>query len=257
MPTNPSSTANLPCEQCGYLNEPERVYCHNCGSKLDRSLLPKSEGKKGESPEKARKRISRMTNPQAGWFLRELKTFFQVLIYGVIAAAIILFAQAPDGVPDPKKTPTMRLVSSDMMEALESPSPRALSFTEDEVNQYLKQMLKSKEGMIPGVQFTRAFVNLRPGALRLSSENSVWGYPVFSGVEYYLEVKNGKFTSTVVGGNFGRLGVHPQIMRYAEPAFKSLATALQRERKQMERMQSIRVEKERVDLITKGAAAAR
>jgi hypothetical protein len=257
MPTNPSPTANLPCEQCGYLNEPERVYCHNCGAKLDRSLLPKTEARKQESPEKARKRISKMTNPDAGWFKRELKTFLQVMIYAAMAAAVILIALAPDGVPDPKKPQTMRLVSSDMMEALQSPSPRAISFTEDEVNQYLKQMLKAKEGMIPGVKFSRAFVNLRPGALRLSSENSLWGYPVFSGVEYHLEVKDGKFTSTVVGGNFGRLSVHPLIMRYAEAAFKSLAAALQRERKQMDRMQSVRVETGRIDLITAGSPAAR
>ncbi len=255
MPTNPSPSANLPCEQCGYLNEPERVYCHNCGSKLDRSLLPKSEQKKQETPEKARKRITKMTNPQAGWFWREVKTFFQVIIYSALAAAIILIAQAPDGVPDPKKPSTMRLVSSDMMEALESPAPRALSFSEDEVNQYLKQMLKAKEGMIPGVQFMRAFVNFRPGALRISSENSVWGYPLYSGVDYHIEVKDGKFTSTVVGGNFGRLAVDPQIMRYGEAAFQSLWTALQRERKQMDRMLSVKVDKERIDLVTKGAAA--
>ena len=33
-----SSTPKLTCGQCGYENEPERVYCHNCGTKLDRSV---------------------------------------------------------------------------------------------------------------------------------------------------------------------------------------------------------------------------
>jgi hypothetical protein len=257
MSTNPSPSASLPCEQCGYLNEPERVYCHNCGTKLDRSLLPKSEEKKQESPEKARKRITKMTNPQRGWFWVEIKTFFKVLIYAALTAAIFLIAQAPDGVPDAKKEATMRLVSSDMMEALESPTPRALSFTEDEVNQYLKQMLKAKEGAIPGVQFTRAYVNLRPGAIRINSENSAWGFPVYSGVDYRLEVKDGKFSATVIGGNFGRLAVDPQLMRYAEMAFESLRTSLQRERKQMDRMQSVKVEDKRIDLVTKGAVAVR
>jgi hypothetical protein len=257
MPTNPSSTANLPCEQCGYLNEPERVYCHNCGAKLDRSLLPKAEEKHQESPEKARKRISKMTNPQASWFWREVKMLFKVAIYAAMAAVVILIAQAPDGVPDGKKEPTMRLVSSDMMEALESPTPRALSFSEDEVNQYLKQMLKAKDGAIPGVEFTRAYVNLRAGAIRLNSENSVWGYPVFSGVDYQLEVKEGKFTATVIGGSFGRLSVDPQLMRYAEMGFESLQTSLQRERKQMEKMQSVKVEDKRIDLVTKGTAGVR
>jgi len=257
MPTNSSPTANLPCEQCGYLNEPERVYCHSCGAKLDRSLLPKGDEKKQETPESARKRISKMTNPQAGWFWREVKTLFKVALYAALVAAIILIAQAPVGLPDGKKEATLRLVSSDIMEALEAPTPRALSFTEDEVNQYLKQMLKAKEGAITGVEFKRAFVNLRPGAIRMNSENSLWGYPVFSGVDYGLEVKDGKFTATVVGGNFGRLAVDPQLMRHAAVAFNGLWTSLQRERKQMDKMQSVKVEKERIDLVTKGASAAR
>jgi hypothetical protein len=257
MPTNPSSTANLPCEQCGYLNEPERVYCHNCGAKLDRSLLPKGEEKKRESPEKARKRITKMTNPQANWLWRELKTLVQVMLYSVVTAAIILIAQAPHGVPDAKMAPALRLVNSDMMDALQSPTPVALSFSEDEVNQFLKQKLKAKEGMIPGVQFTRAFVNLRPGAVRINSENSVWGYPAFSGVEYRPEVKDGKFSATVIGGNFGRLAVDPQIMRYAVAVFQSLWTSLEPERKNMDKMQSVTVGEDRIDLVTKGASAMR
>ncbi len=257
MPTIPSSGATLPCEQCNYENEPERVYCHNCGAKLDRSLLPKGEESKQEAPEKARKRIAKMTNPQSGWFWREVKMLFKVAIYAALAAAIILLVQKPEGVPDPKGESTMRLVSSDMMEALESPAPRPISFTEAEVNQYLKQMLKAKEGAIPGVQFMRAFVNLRPGVIRISSENSAWGYLVYSGVEYRLEVKDGKFISTVVGGNFGRLRVDPQLMQYADYAFQSLWGALQRERKQMDKMMSIKVEEKRIDLVTKGAAAVR
>ena len=256
MAKNPSSTANLPCEQCNYLNEPERVYCHNCGAKLDRSLLPKGEDKKQESPDKARKRVEKMTNPASGWVWRDIKILFKTLIYAALVAAIILVARAPDGVPDPKKEPTMRLVNSDMMEALESPTPRALTFSEDEVNQYFKQMLKAKEGAIPGVQFTRAYVNLTPGSLRINSENSLVGYPVYSGVTYRVEVKDGKFLSTVIGGNFGRLAVDPQLMRYADTAFQGLWTSLKREREKMDKMSSIVVGDKRIDLVTKGATAA-
>lgn len=257
MPINPPTGASLPCEQCNYENEPERVYCHNCGAKLDRSLLPKSEEKKQEAPEQARKRIAKMTNPNSGWFFREIKALFKTAIYAALTAVVILLIQKPDGVPNPKGEPSMRLVSSDMMEALESPAPRALSFTEPEVNQYLKQMLKAKEGALPGVQFERAFVNMRPGVIRICSENSVWGYPVYSGVEYKLEVKDGKFLATVVGGNFGRLAVDPQLMQYADYAFQSLWGALQRERKQMDKMKSVTVGERKIDLVTKGAAAAR
>lgn len=256
MPTNPSPTANLPCEQCGYLNEPERVYCHNCGSKLDRSLLPKTEEKKQEAPEQARKRIEKMTNPRSGWFWREVMMLFKVLFWAVVVAVLFLIARAPDGVPEAKKMGSGRLVSSDMMEALESPAPRSISFTEDEVNEFLKRALKAKENAVPGVEFTRAFVTLRPGVMKITSENSVWGYPVFAGVDYTMEVKDGKFVTTVVGGNFGRLAIDPQLMRYADFVFQSIWMSLDRERKQMDKLSSVKIEDQHIDLVTKGATAA-
>jgi hypothetical protein len=257
MPSHPTSSASLPCGQCGYANEPERVYCHNCGAKLDRSLLPKGEEKKTENPEKTRKRIAKMTNPDSGRFGEEVKTFFKVLFSSALLAVILLVIQKPDGLPDPKGEPSTRLINSDLAEALESPTPRAVSLSESDVNQYFKNMLKKTEGAVPGIEFTRAFVNLRPGVLHIGSEQSALGYPLYSGIDYQLEVKDGKFLAKVVGGNFGCLAVDPQIMQYLDPAFGNLWKALAREHKQMERMQSVKVEKERIDLVTKGATAAR
>lgn len=247
-----SKKINLPCDQCGFLNEPERVYCHNCGAKLDRSLLPKAPEKKAESPEKARKRVAKMTNPKSGGAMREITALFKVVLGSASLAAIILLAQKPDGVPESKKELGTRLVSSDMMDALESPQPRPISFTEDEVNQYLRQTLKAKDGAIPGTRFERAFVNLSPGAIRVSMEQSIAGYPIFSGIAYKLEIKDGKLTTTTLGGNFGRLPVDPRAMKYAEIAFQKLWESLDREHKQMDKMQVIVVGQGRIDLMTKG-----
>jgi hypothetical protein len=253
MATNPSTTANLPCDQCGYLNEAERVYCHNCGAKLDRSLLPKPPERKMESPEETRKRVKKMTNPSSGGLGREIVTLFKVVLGSACVAALIMVGEKPDGVPEVKKELSSRMVSSDMMEAIESPLPRPVTFSEDEVNQYLKQTLKAKDGAIPGVRFERAFVNFTPGVIRISSEQSVWGYPVFSGVAHKLEIKNGKFSAVIVGGNFGRLQVDPRIMEYADAAFQKLWGALERERKQMDKMQVVVVKQGQIDLMTKGA----
>ena len=43
-------------------------------------------------------------------------------------------------------------------------------------------------------------------------------------------------------------------MRYADFAFESLWTSLKRERTQMDKMLSVKVEDKRIDLVTKGAA---
>ncbi len=58
----------LKCPQCEYANEPERVYCHNCGAKLDRSLLPQvKEAKEKQDQERARRRVKKLTNPELGF----------------------------------------------------------------------------------------------------------------------------------------------------------------------------------------------
>jgi hypothetical protein len=255
----PTPGPTLPCEQCGYVNEPERVYCHNCGSKLDRTLLPKAEEKKQENASQARKRIEKMTNPKSGAVGREIKAFLKVVFFSALLAAAILFFCPPTDLPEVKKDQEMRLVSSDMMEALDSPTPRAVSFSEGDINQYLnKQALKTpQDTMIPGVQLVHAYAACSPGVLHIFAEFSPFGFQSYARVDYKLEVKDGKFIPTIVGGAFGRLAIDPQLMQYGDAAFSTLWTALQRERKQMDRMQSVTVREGRIDLVSKGTNAGR
>jgi hypothetical protein len=247
--------ANLPCPECEYVNEAERVYCHNCGAKLDRSLLPKAEeDKQSESGEDARKRISKLTNPRAASVWQEIKTLANVLIFSAVAAAIFLIVREPDDVPPAKAEMSQRFIASDMMDAIDSPQPRRVDFTEAEVNAHLRQILKSKEGLVPGLDFQRAYVNFLPGAIRIGAEQSMFGLPVFSSVVYKLEVKDGKFTPTLLGGAFGRLSVHPAAMQRLDAFFQKLWTALKRERGQMDKMQMVIVQKGSITLVTKGGA---
>ncbi|HEY3900370.1 MAG TPA: zinc ribbon domain-containing protein [Chthoniobacter sp.] len=269
MPPKPSPSSNpgptIPCEQCGYSNEPERVYCHNCGSKLDRSLLPKAESKAVEHPEKVRKRVEKMTNPRAGWFWHEVKTLFKVVFFSALLAAAVDFGWPPEDLPDTSKKPDeIRLVSSDMMEALGSPTPARVSFSDADINQYLKQkMNKPQDTMIPGVQLAQAYVACKPGVLHIFEEFSAFGLPTYARIDFKLTVKDGKFTTNIVGAAFGRLSIDPQLMQYAgaqqtvDYPFGTLWTTLQRERKQMDKIQSITVGDGRIDLVSKGAEPGR
>ncbi len=251
------SEVKLLCAQCGYSNEPERVYCHNCGAKLDRSLLPRAEEgpKKTESHDAARKRISKMANPRSTSFARECKTLLTVLAFAAASAVLILFALKPDGVPDGKRELASRMLSSELLDAVNVPRPAALTFTEAEANAHLKKVVKSREGLVPGIAFTRMYVNfLGEGVLRVCTEQSLWGYPVFSGMKFKLAVEGGKLKATCTGGNFGRMNVPPVAMQYADFAFQKLWVALQRDRDQMDKMQSVKVDKGSITLVTKGAA---
>lgn len=251
MASTPAPT--LTCAQCGFVNEAERVYCHNCGTKLDRSLLPKESPRKAESLDATRRRVRQMTNPGGG-IMPHLKTAVNILIYAAIVAALLLIALPPETVP-PKVELSERLVSSDMLEAMESPQSRRLVFTENDINAHFRGLKSKTGGWIPGLQFERSFVEFYPGTVRISAVQTLWKYPLFTSIDYRVAVEEGKFVAEQKGGRYGRLAIHPTLMTYASAAFDKLWSALKREHDQMKRMQSVTVEKGRVILVTKPAAA--
>ena len=152
----------------------------------------------------------------------------------------------------------MRLVSSDMMEALGSPIPKRVEFSDDDINQYLKQAIKPKDTMVPGVQVVHAYVAIAcPACCTSTSEQSAFGLPTYSRIDYKLQIKGGKFVPTIVGGAFGKLAVDPQLMQYADYAFGTLWESLEREHKEMDKMLAISVQQGRIDLVTKGLGAGR
>jgi hypothetical protein len=248
----------LTCGACGFSNEPERVYCHNCGAKLDRSLLPVAEqGKQTESAETARRRIKKMTNPGSYTFGQFVKSLLTTLVWAAFIAACFLISQKPANVPEDKNEIQTRFVQSELMEATQSSVPRALTFTEAEVNATLKQAFKRSagQGTIPGVEFQRTFATLTPNIIHLGLQQAVWGYPIYSGVDYRLAVIDGKFTPILFGGNFGRLAVPLEVMKYLDFAFQKLWAGLKREHEQMDKMQSVQVGQGTIAFVTKGAVA--
>src|SRR3954470_20899329 len=112
MSTNSAPAPTLQCKECEYQNEPERVYCHNCGAKLDRSVLPKEEQIRRESPDKARKRIMKMTNPGASRVRRELGALVKTLIFAALVACLVQALRAPDHLPPAKSDAPARLLAS-------------------------------------------------------------------------------------------------------------------------------------------------
>ena len=132
MASTPSGPS-LTCAQCSFVNEAERVYCHNCGAKLDRTLLPKAEETALESHEESRRRVQKITNPGGFKPMNEVKTFANVIVYAVIVALVVQFVRAPEDLPPTKPDElSIRMVSSDMAEAVDSTQPRAVQFTEGE-----------------------------------------------------------------------------------------------------------------------------
>ena len=198
-----------------------------------------------------------MTNPSGNPVTREFKALLSTLTWGAIVAAVILMSRQPDNVPDTKGLMVDRFVPSELSQAFEAPTPQTVKFSQDEINYALKQSLKGKEGgLVPGVQFARAFVNLHSSAVRVNTQQSLWGYPFYSSATYKVGMKDGKFAPVLIGGSFGRLPVHPQAMQYLDFSLKQLWAALKRERGYLDKLQSISADEGQLTLVTKGAAPA-
>src|SRR5438552_884776 len=54
----------LVCPECQHENEPERVYCHNCGARLDRFALTNEKGTPKENLVETQKRLRRIFSPR-------------------------------------------------------------------------------------------------------------------------------------------------------------------------------------------------
>jgi hypothetical protein len=235
----------LTCKQCNYVNEPERVYCHNCGAKLDRSLLPKEPAKAARDSEQNRKRVRKLIAPKSGFFTNWHTALLNVLCSAVTIAALIQAARPPMGVP---KTYTKDDLANapQMVEDIEdlqmSPTPQARALPQDTINLYLASAVRNK-GDTSGDYFTfdRCFALLSKDVITITCQESAFGYPIYAGTSYKLSIAGGKLVATNVGGNLGRLPVHPMIMQYCSFAFDQLWAALDREKGLMDNMQSITI----------------
>src|SRR5882724_6469214 len=95
-----TSTTKLICPECRHENESERIYCHSCGARLDRSAVAVRNSK--EEVQATRHRVRKLFDPR-GVKLRAV--FFKTikLTLGAVAAATIVQMILPPDVPAPAK----------------------------------------------------------------------------------------------------------------------------------------------------------
>lgn len=245
--------ATLKCASCAHENEPERVYCHNCGSKLDRSILPKTEDKK-EPVEETHRRIKKMMNPKrgSGAGFNDVKIGVQVVIFALIVAALFLVFQTPGNVPTARKDYIPLVASGELWERLmAAPTANSIALSEDDANIHIHRNLKAGEGAA-GIKFTRAVVDFKPGMVTVFVERDVWGLPLYSSVSYKPVVKGGKVSGEVVGIRIGKLGIHPAAAgAVADWAVTGIWKAYEKEIKQADRLAEIRSEDGQVKFISK------
>ena len=241
----------LVCPECRRENEPERIYCHDCGARLDRTALAKV-APKTEDVKETQRRLKMMLDPQRA---KMRLMFFRIskLILGAFAtAALIQMVLPPDVPPRPKSGDFPPQINLDLENAALNHNVAPLQYTEAQVNAYLLSALKSKQAALNKVlTFERAIVKFDENICRITAERSLFGFSIFTATSSRVTLQDGKLTATNNGGSIGRLPIHPLLMKYADPLFADLWGALDRERKSVAKMAAIEFRPQAVVLTPK------
>jgi len=103
MTTTTTTTTKLVCTECQRENEPERIYCHNCGERLDRSAVVAQQ--KAPDPQETHRRLQKMLGPP-NMARRRFLAIGKLALAAAVAAALVEIALPPDLPPATKATPT-------------------------------------------------------------------------------------------------------------------------------------------------------
>ena len=246
----------LVCPECGHENEPERIYCHRCGARLDRSATASRTSQQKELKDTQRP-VRKMLNPQKVAFGRLFFTISKVVLDACAAAAVIQMILPPD-VPSAVKDVAPRQINFDLENAIYSHRPARLEYTEEQVNAYLAYTLKSKQSALnkPLLNFKRAIVGFSEGSVTVTAERALFGYSLYTASAYATHAEEGKMIVSNKGGNIGRLPFPPAIMQFMDIIFADLWSALQREQKLVAKMGAIEFHQKQVLLSAPAAIGA-
>ena len=242
-----SPLPTLLCKGCGYANESQRVYCHNCGVKLDRDLLAAQEQRPAEPSAKRQREVKKIMSPERGSFGKLCKTVFKTLALAALAGALIDAALPPEGfVPGTTKgeEATEAPQIDSILENLSATHDgKRIALREADVNAYLRrERFKKLPSWLTDALPLKALVQFEEGTGRLTFQASVAGYPLRATLSGNLKIdKDAKLVATCTGGNIGRLPIPAELARYAGWALPTLLDSMKHERQLLGELGSIEI----------------
>ena len=91
-----ATETKIACSECRHENEPERIYCHNCGARLDRTVAIRQ--KAAEDPQETHRRLQKMLGPP-NQVRRNFFAVSKLVLAAAIVAALVQIALPPDVPP--------------------------------------------------------------------------------------------------------------------------------------------------------------
>jgi hypothetical protein len=234
-----ATTTKLVCPECHHENEAERIYCHSCGGRLDRSAVAVRNSK--EAVDETRQRMRKLFDPQRAKLRASFFKISKLVLVACAVAAVIQMISPPD-VPAPVKT---QVIPSQILFELENAAtrhqPAQLQYTEEQVNGFLIYALKAKQSSLdkPLLVFKRVLVGFREGTCAVTSERSLFGYSLYITCSYAPVLSEGKIEASSKGGSIGRLPIHPQVTQFMGVLFSDIWSALGAEIKLVRKLGAI------------------
>src|SRR5579864_1587225 len=166
----------LICTECRHENETARIFCHNCGERLDRSTI--ASKKKAQQSEDAHRHLQKMMEGPSK--LRQNFFALSKLVLAAAAAAALVEIALPPDVPGPTKTVPQQIdLELENLASHQRPGP--LEYSQDQINAYLSYRLTSKKTALnePFLTFVRATASFRQNDCTIAVERSLFGYSLF------------------------------------------------------------------------------
>jgi hypothetical protein len=234
-PAETRTTTKVICTECRRENEPQRIYCHNCGERLDRSGVVMQ--KKVDNAAETHKRLQKMMK---GPSRTRLNFFYscKLMLAAAVTASVVQMALSPE-FPAPIKVSAPVQMDLELENAVLKST--VLNYSQQDVNAYLAYRLAGKKKVLnkPLLDFGRAAVVFKEGTCVIGWERLCFGYPLYSLSSYRVDMNSGKISSVNNGGWIGRMPIHPALMKYADIIFADVWSALDRERKLLTKMGSV------------------
>ncbi|MEO8439441.1 MAG: zinc ribbon domain-containing protein [Spartobacteria bacterium] len=241
----------LICGDCQHENEPERIYCHNCGARLDRSAVVKQKAEEGATEEHTRQHLKKLFRPNRGRGKRIALHVGQLLLGSACFAAVVVMLLPPDLPAPPKGASFAPLINMDIVSALSSQQPVSLVYNEEQVNSYLAATVRRKdssaqEGFFP---LRRVFAQFQEGQCWVHAERRLFVLSIFCGGAYRVQVGGGKISAENAAGYIGRMPIHPALMKYADVLLGKVWDCVSRERNSVARLAGLEFHPQTVTLV--------
>jgi zinc-ribbon domain len=231
---------SVKCSQCGHENDPTRVFCQNCGARLER---PAGEDPAISGPTKvpseSRLRGRAASTGLAATIFGFIRRLVSTAILAAILAVLVQTARKPDDVPPAQ--PANEVQAGQLLHAVQvlsgSNYARTIEISEAQANNYLAASIvpdSSTSSSILRAEFSRAFVVVRSGELKFFVEQRLYGWPIYMYLITAPATSGGKSSLRVTGGGIGRMPLSARlipllegIMRPVIASTSEAATALE------------------------------